>query len=73
MSAVRFFYWSTAEKSYPNGAQRCVSRSHGVLTIAVKNGNMKGKLNHVDLAGNPDQLDLVVNLSRLKHATNINS
>jgi len=34
------------------------SRSHGVLTIAVKNGNTKGKLNLIDLAGNLTRLDL---------------
>ncbi|KAH7672747.1 Plus-end-directed kinesin ATPase protein [Dioscorea alata] len=30
------------------------SRSHGVLTIAVSNGAVRGKLNLIDLAGNED-------------------
>ncbi|XP_020252511.1 kinesin-like protein KIN-10C isoform X2 [Asparagus officinalis] len=48
------------------------SRSHGVLTVSVKNGNSKGKLNLIDLAGNEDNRRSGNDGIRLQESAKIN-
>ncbi|KAK8940456.1 Kinesin-1-like protein PSS1 [Platanthera zijinensis] len=48
------------------------SRSHAVLTIAVRNGDVKGKLNLIDLAGNEDNKRTCNEGIRLQESAKIN-